>query len=502
MDLEIIEKELGVGRGTSIFLSQTFDDLSSMRKFLSPRINDFTPPHLLPNIDHLTDYVLLAIDNGDGIFVWGHDDIDGHTSTAVMVKTLRMLNARVDYHIPDKRKEGYFIPEEWLERIKNDGYKTMLTVDFGSSSEENFDRCRKAGVNLLVTDHHEVLTTSGVQVNPKMPDSRYPEKNLAGVGVSIKIAQHLATNILGTSIEEFYEINKDLLIHGFLGSVADRAPLEGENRIIILLGLEEFKRSNRPWVKALREDGPLGFNQIINRIIPILASARGAEGVNFYLCSDYEQAKDSLSIFKAQQRTWQIGYSRYLPAVLRSVKVYPKFAVAIVPNIPLEFLGSFANRLKEEFQRPAMVATNRNGDWSAELRGRGSVDLVKKLSVLKQEFLDFGGHPLACGLTFLDQALDRITEKIIEISETFESTDEKIKEIELPIIEIEESLKRIFPLPREVRFLSSNSTIKGGLVDDRKVIWNVTPPQDGRYDLIYFLDEDLNIFIKEVQCRP
>ncbi|RKX68966.1 hypothetical protein DRP53_09595 [candidate division WOR-3 bacterium] len=500
VDLELIEQKLSVGKGTSRFLSQCFSDLEEMRRYLEPKITDLHPPELLPNIDHLTDLLLIAIDRGAGVFVWGHDDIDGHTATALMVKTLHLLNARVGYHIPDKRKEGYTIPVEWISRLKEEGFTTIVTVDFGSSSSRILERCREHGISLLVTDHHEVLYRDGVQVNPKFPGSRYPERELAGVGVSMKVAQHLATNILGISIEEFYELNPDFLILGLLGSVADRMPLFGESRTIILLGLEEYRRSPLGWVKALHDEGPPDYSQIIYRIIPILASGRGDQAVEFYLCNDYDRARSYITAFKEQQRNWQNGYSRHLPSVLRSVKVYPNFALAVVPNLPLEFLGSFANRLKDEFKRPSMVVTRRNGEWVAELRGIGSVDLVKELSPLREELTDFGGHPLACGLSFPDQLFESVTSRIITLSDRFHGATNRPKEIELPISAIDDSLRKIFPLSRDFVFLSPKTSVERGKVSNRRVVWNTSPPADGIYDLYYVLDEDLNIYIREVKC--
>ena len=502
VDLKTIERELKIGTGTSQFLAQCFDNLDEMRRYLEPEVSNLHSPELLSNIDHLTDLTLLALDNGEGIFVWGHDDVDGHTATAIMVKTLRLLNGRVDYHIPDKQKEGYLIPEELIEKIKSEGFTTIITADFGSSSPLNLKRCRKAGIKLLVTDHHEVLYNEGVQVNPKFPNSRYPENNLSGAAVSMKVAQYLATNILDISIEEFYALNPDLLILAFLGSVADRMDLFGENRTIILLGLKEFNRSKSGWVRTLQDENAGNYPQIIHKIIPLLGSARGDSAVKFYHCEDYEEALLYIKKFKESQKTWRNGFARFLPMVLKSVKLYPNLSLAIVPGLPLEFLGSFANRLKDEFSRNSIVVTRRNGDWMAEMRGLGSIDLVEKLLPMKGCLTDFGGHPLACGLSFPDRFFDVVIPRIIEILKDLSTVKSEKKTIRLKISTIDDSMKKIFPLSRDIIFFSPRTEVNGGRVCNRKVVWNVTPPVDGIYDLSYTLDEDLNIYIREVRCPP
>src|SRR5699024_9404441 len=185
----------------------------------------------------------IAIENGESILVYGDYDADGITSTSVIVETLEMLGANVSYYLPNRFKDGYGPNVDVYRQKIEEGIELILTVDNGVAGHEAIDYANQQGIDVIVTDHHELpeqLPDAFAIVHPRHPEGNYPFGELAGVGVAFKVAQAL----LGRVPEELIDVVA-------IGTVADLVPLVDENRYFVIKGLERMRHHARPAIQAL-----------------------------------------------------------------------------------------------------------------------------------------------------------------------------------------------------------------------------------------------------------
>ena len=223
-------------------------DIESARVFLHP---DSIPSTPFPGIENAVEYILLAIRSNDSICVWGDFDVDGQTSTTFLVQTLQAISANVTYYIPIRGKESHGVHIEKFKPIIDNGMKLIITCDTGITAYEAIDYANSRGVDVVVTDHHDLgdtLPNAKAIVNPKMLPKDHPLANLAGVGVAYKLAESLfeQNENRKTQIE-------DLLDLVALGLIADVALLKGETRSLAQKGIQALRNTNRLGLKVMAE---------------------------------------------------------------------------------------------------------------------------------------------------------------------------------------------------------------------------------------------------------
>src|SRR6195256_3762411 len=210
-------------------------DPETARRFLNPSLDHLHDPLMLADMRVAVDRIMAAIERKERIAIHGDYDVDGITSTVILRRALEMLGADVVHFIPDRLKDGYGLQPAAIERLHADGVALVVSVDCGIRGAEAARRARELGVDLIITDHHEPddeLPPALAVINPKRSDCRYPDKNLAGVGVALKLVHALCR-----------ASGREAWLPGFIkvaaiGTLADVVPLVGENRVIAKLGLE------------------------------------------------------------------------------------------------------------------------------------------------------------------------------------------------------------------------------------------------------------------------
>lgn len=276
-----------------ILLNRGISTVEQARFYLSPSLEGMYSPHLMAGMKEAVDRIARAVDQNEKILVYGDYDADGTTGTALLVLALRRLGARAGYYIPNREK-GYGLHLEALESAHLQGYTLVVTVDCGISAAPEVAAAREAGyADIVITDHHEppeLLPQAVALVNPKRPDCSYPFKELAGVGVALKLAQALLEkyNFPDNAWHEYLEL-------ACLGTVADIVPLQGENRAIVKHGLPLLAGTQQPGLRALREVSGFGAEGISIReigfgLVPrINAAGRMGDAslaVELFLCQD------------------------------------------------------------------------------------------------------------------------------------------------------------------------------------------------------------------------
>lgn len=385
--------------------------------WLSPSISQLVSSELLPDFELARDRIFHAIERQEPVLIWGHDDLDGITATALLYAVLTGLQARAKYHIPVKGKDKHGLDYRFVEKGEMGDIRLIITVDCGITNHQDVATLRERGVDVVVTDHHEVidpLPEAVAVVDPKRPDANYPEPNLTGVGVALKLALGLVSEKMGFSPKEFFSVFPDALVLAALGTIADRAPLTGENRVLVTLGLRQLDKSNLPAVQAvLRAMGvpPGGFTLagFLRELLPLFASANGIEGVRHFLDKTPVAAETWVKDLLQRSRAWREEAEKSFVLAGENVRLGDGILFVQHPGLSLRALGSAAGGLREKFGVPAVVMGWRGDAWVGECRSIDSIDLMALLRAMRNYFIDYGGHQKAAGFSIRDE---KVTEFI------------------------------------------------------------------------------------------
>src|SRR5450759_1119388 len=258
-----------------ILFNRGYATESSARSYLHAEANFNTSPFQMTGIHATVDRVRYALDHSEQIAIYGDYDVDGVTATALLVQALRALGGNVRGYIPNRFDEGYGLNNEALSTLESDGVKLVISVDCGIRSPDEVAHARTIGLDLIITDHHQPadgdLPMAFAVVNPKQVGDIYPDKDLAGVGVAYKIVQALLESI-GKGVEGFQA--DDLLDLVALGTVADMAPLVGENRILVRKGLQKLRETKRQGLFSLAAVSDLSLSRITATSIGFILGPR------------------------------------------------------------------------------------------------------------------------------------------------------------------------------------------------------------------------------------
>ena len=397
----------------AILVGRGFDDPDQAERFLEPKIADLNDPFLLPDIDVAVGRIRQALTDQQKILVFGHDDTDGATSVTVMKETLEGLGARVDYYIPDRAAEGYGFRRDRLERFKGDRYGLIITVDSESSDFPGMEMARELGIDVIITDHHEIqggLPRALAVINPKRGDSRYPFRSLAGVGVAYQLARALT----GDSDFDFYR-HIDLTA---LGTIADRVPLVEDNRIFSRLGEEQLMSSTRPGIVALRRlQGPAATAPEMNGALKFGQSRQGQfSSATLLQTGDPEQARaiagELIEISRIKRQETQGACERVIERVQEERLFETPVIVVIAREAPIRALGACASMIRRQYGQPAVVIGFNDGRIVGEGRAPTGFDIFAAFQYCEDLFIQYGGHRGAGGFSMDAGHLEDFRQKI------------------------------------------------------------------------------------------
>ncbi len=385
-------------------------DADGARRWLAPDTGHLYPPELLPDFEPAVARIRQAIARREGILIWGHDDLDGITSVVILHRMLADLHANVSYYIPQKGKEKHGLNGELAAGRAGEGVKLVVTVDCGITNRQQVEFLRSQGLDVVITDHHEVtepMPEAIANVDPKRPDSKYPYRGLAGAGVALKLAMGIARETLGVSANEFISIQPQLLALAVLGTLADRVPLTGENRTLVALGLRKLETTTMPAVRAvldyLNASERLTVHRFVTELLPLFAAANGNEGVQMFLTATPTEAQAWVTELARRREEWHQEAERTYALALEHLSVGDGVIFAHARELSLRALGFCAMRLKERYQLPAIVMGWRGDAWVGEGRSLEGLSLMDLLSACGHYFIDYGGHKKAAGFSMKDE---------------------------------------------------------------------------------------------------
>lgn len=418
-------REFNIPYELACIISQRFLSYDNAKKFLFPELKNLHSPETLPDIERATREIIKGIKNGDDILIYTHDDPDGYTSAYILYQTLldikRKEKPQIYIYSINREKDGYILNPEVLKKYKDIGVKIIITVDFGISNKKNFTIAQDMALKLIVCDHHEINLTEFpvIAVDPKRVDSKYPFRELAGAGVTLKLCQSIYQMALGLKSDEFYHLKAEFLAVVMIGTLADRVMPLDENRILCYEGLKAFPRINKPWVKYFFTENHIGFPYVFKEIIPVLQSASLDDsqlGIDFFLTESSEKFVQVLERLKSIENERQKCVDSTFQLTLNIAKVYPNITIAVIPantassmSIKTNYLGAVASKLRDYFHKTAVLIMVRDGKCIGELRSN-QINLFEFLNKIKELFLDFGGHRRAAGFSMSENNLDKFTE--------------------------------------------------------------------------------------------
>lgn len=406
--------------------------IEEQEAFLSPSIKDLIDPSYLAHSDKVKARIMKAIDNNEKIMVFGDYDADGVTATTVMMETLKELGAICDYYIPNRFTEGYGPNPDAFRQIKQDGFSLVVTVDTGIAAFDSIDVANDIGLDVIITDHHEVqekLPEAFAIIHPKVSED-YSFKELAGVGVAFKLSQYL----LGYFPEQFL----DLVV---IGTISDLVPLIGENRILSVLGLKQLKQSTRLGLVALKqvagikddldeEDIGFGIGPRLNAV-GRLGSAKPA--VELLMSDDITEAKQLAEMIHEINSERQDIVKAIAEEAINLVERHPEEHKRVIVVAKEDWnegvLGIVASRLVRKYQRPVLCLAIKpdQGIAKGSARSIDAFNLFEHGMKVRDLFLRFGGHAQAAGMTVDLAKLEDLREALNKIAEET-LTEEDYKE--------------------------------------------------------------------------
>ena len=388
-------------------------DPDEASRFLNPTLDQLYDPFKLAGLQCAVDRLTTAIGNKERISIHGDYDVDGITSTVILRRALELLGGNVTHFIPERLTDGYGLQPATVNRLHGEGVQLIVSVDCGIRGADAARRARDLGVDLIITDHHEPdaeLPDACAVVNPKRRDCSYPDKNLAGVGVALKLVQALCQRAGKTAwLPAFVKI-------AAIGTLADVVPLVGENRIIAKLGLQMLtKGPHKVGLRALLEAAGLSGKTIDSYHIGFMVAPRiNAAGrmstpdiaTRLLLAADEamgEEARALAEQLEAENTRRRQEDQDILAKAKKIVDTDPDVGARSVLVVAGEgwhrgVIGIVASKLVDAYYRPAIVLSVDGDITHGSCRSIAGFDMLACLESCAPLMKRFGGHKAAAGL--------------------------------------------------------------------------------------------------------
>jgi single-stranded-DNA-specific exonuclease len=436
-------------------------DAESARRFLDTSLRILHPPNLLPGVDQAADRLIQAIGDKKKICIYGDYDVDGAAGTSILWRTLISLGADTTFYVPHRLDEGYGLNTRAVEEIAQT-CQVIVTVDCGIANVAEVDLARRLGVEMIVTDHHELgpcLPDAAAIVHPRLPGSAYPFAGLSGAGVALKLAWAVCQRIAGATrvTPAFREFLLDGVVLACLGLIADVMPLHDENRALVVHGLKRLREAPSPGLKALlevsglAEQNPLRAEDVSFKLAPRLNAAGrlgSARLVVELLTTQSPHRAAELARFLEDLNARRQQVERRILARAREIveeRSWDRSSALVLaePDWHPGIIGIVASRLVDLYGRPVLMVALRADRTQDALIGQGSgrsvpgFALHQALAACGEHLLSHGGHAAAAGFTVIPESIDALRESFAAYaSQHFEKmpfVHELVIEAELPL---------------------------------------------------------------------
>ena len=412
-----------------------------IRLFLNPKRNDFYNPFLITDMDIAVNRIIKAIENKENITIYGDYDVDGITSITVLKSFLNDIGVETNTYIPNRLIEGYGLNKEAIDKISKKGCNLMITVDCGISAIEEIEYANSLGIETIITDHHEAgneIPKAIAVIDNKRKDSKYPFRELAGVGVVFKLIQ--AIGITLKLKEESYLKYLDIVC---IGTISDIVPLVDENRVIAKLGLLLVAQTKNIGLRSIINSS--GYNKIDSNTISFGVAPRinacgrmgkAEEALELFLSKDKNEVNELTNKLNEHNRKRQETEKAIFENALEKIKAEHldenKAIIVGGENWHHGVIGIVSSKITEMYFKPSILLSfEEDGIGKGSGRSIPGFDLHEALMKCSDTIEKFGGHSMAVGITVKKDNLEKFKKEFEQIA-----TQSKIDEI-IPIINID-----------------------------------------------------------------
>jgi single-stranded-DNA-specific exonuclease len=419
-------------------LNRGFSEIPAIENFLAPRLKNLADPFLLPNMDKAVERLFRARKQNEPLVIFGDYDVDGVTSTTLLVDVLRPLGWRVEFYLPNRMDEGYGLSADGVENcLKRFPTTLLLAVDCGSTALETIASLCSRDIDVIVLDHHQVSNPAPnavALVNPQLTqNSKLKTQNfceLCSAGLAFKLAHAILKrgreiNLPGTAEFDL----KPLLDLVALGTIADLVPLAGENRILVSAGLRQLNRSQRPGIVALKKIAQtpekIGAYEVGFQLAPRLNAAgrleTAEESLHLLLAKNLEAAMplaQNLDLRNRERQKIEKSIVEEVVGIVRSKFDSQNDFVIVEGQLlwHIGVVGIVASRVLQEFYRPTIIIGGENSEMRGSGRSIAGFDLAAALRECNDLLLRHGGHAMAAGLSIFPDKIDSLREKLNEMA--------------------------------------------------------------------------------------
>ncbi len=413
-----------------VLLNRGLTDAADAKKFLDKTSENFYSPNLMCDMDKAVERIKKAIENKESVVVYGDYDVDGITSTALVVRYLRQQGVNANAYIPDRQNEGYGINKAAVKKIYDSGATLLISVDTGITAFEETEYAKELGCDVIITDHHECkeeLPKAVAVVNPKRSDCSYPFKDLAGVGVAFKLICAASEKSENELLDEY----SDLVA---LGTIADVVPLKDENRVIAARGIDKLSKNPNTGLAAVIST--LGLRQKWNNCAVVsysIAPRLNAAGrmsnamiaVDLLLTKDIEEAQELAIRLDEENRNRQNAEKIIFDEaveMINSIDLADKRVLVLGKrNWHHGIIGVVASRICEKYNKTCILISIEDEWCKSSGRSVEGINLFDALSHCSDILEKFGGHAYAAGFSIKEEYIDELDRRLNEFAKEMDS---------------------------------------------------------------------------------
>ncbi|MFP4547107.1 MAG: single-stranded-DNA-specific exonuclease RecJ [Fidelibacterota bacterium] len=456
--------------------------IEDIEQFLNPTLDKLYDPFLMKDMDRAVERIKTAVNKKEKILVFGDYDVDGTTSTALLILTLQELGMNPDFYIPNRENEGYGLSVTGINLAIEKGVNVILTCDCGINAIDEVEYARANNIDVVITDHHEpmeILPNAIAIVDPKRKDCDYPFKELCGAGVAFKFLQALITE---------FDFNEEALFKHLdlvaIGTAADIVPLVDENRILVSEGLRRMSGTRKTGIQSLLKVSNFSENQNI-RVSNIVFGAaprinaagrldEASQAVKLLISENPNEAgmiAQNLDKINLERRNIE---RKTVDAAIMELKYSQdlekdKIIVLHKNGWHQGVIGIVASKLKEMYNRPVIMISIDKGVGRGSGRSIKSFDLHDALKECSGYLENYGGHVMAAGLTIKEDKIELFAKKMKEVANA-QITDEMLK----PVLEIDSEVSFLDINQQNIYYLNKMAPFGPANMRPKLISRNVT----------------------------
>jgi single-stranded-DNA-specific exonuclease len=436
-----LSKELGISNILAqILINRGLNSVAEAEKFLNVKLEHLLDPYSFSDMHKAVGLIQRAIKNKERVMIFGDYDVDGITALTLLKTTLKKMGLDAVHYLPHRIKEGYGLTKNILSCAKQKNIKLLITVDCGTGNYEEIKELRRHNIDTIVTDHHEAtslnLPPASSIINPKIKGSNYQYRDLAGVGVAYKLCQAVSGSMCFEDL--------DLVS---LGTIADSAPLTGENRVIAKEGLLRLSQTKRAGLKALIENAGISGRKFTSTFVSFILGPRiNASGrmdsaeisLNLLMSETQEEAARIAKIIETHNRARQKLENKILEeaeAIINKEINFKEHKIIVIAkeNWHQGVLGIVASKLVDRFYRPAIVISLNEDLCRGSARSIKNFHLFEALKDCKEFLNTFGGHSHAAGFVISKDSIEDFKRNINRLAHERLSLEDLLPSLDIDI---------------------------------------------------------------------